>query len=88
VLGYREGWATWLTGAGATKVDAGSGLQVDTSLPAFEIAAANARTSLFAKPVALGFCRIDLWSRFHTVPLSAALTDCGQSNSAARSLNN
>jgi LysR family transcriptional regulator, glycine cleavage system transcriptional activator len=57
VLGYREGWATWLTGAGATKVDAGSGLQVDTSLLAFEIAAngggiALGRHSLMAKELA------------------------------------
>lgn len=39
VLGYQEGWATWLAAAGATKVDAGSGLWFDTTPMALEVAA-------------------------------------------------
>ncbi len=39
VLGYQEGWGTWLRAAGATQVNAGQGLHFDTSLIAFEIAA-------------------------------------------------
>ncbi len=39
VLGYQEGWASWLKAAGATGVNAGSGLHLDTSLMAFEVAA-------------------------------------------------
>ncbi len=39
VLGYQEGWGTWLRAAGAKSVNPGQGLSVDTSLIAFEIAA-------------------------------------------------
>ena len=39
VMGYQEGWGTWLKAAGATTVDPGQGLQFDTSLTAFEVAA-------------------------------------------------
>lgn len=39
VLGYQEGWATWLAAAGATKVDAGSGLWFDTTPMSLEVAA-------------------------------------------------
>jgi LysR family transcriptional regulator, glycine cleavage system transcriptional activator len=51
VLGYQEGWGTWLRAAGAKSVNPGQGLQFDTSLTAFEVAAqgggvALARTSL------------------------------------------
>ena len=54
VLGYQEGWATWLEAAGATRVAAGSGTQFDTSLMAFEVAAAGGgiglgRTSMAQK---------------------------------------
>lgn len=54
VLGYQEGWGTWLKAAGATTVDPGQGLQVDTSLMAFEMAAhgggvALGRSSLAGK---------------------------------------
>lgn len=38
VLGYQEGWGTWLQAAGAGKVNPGQGLQFDTSLAAFEVA--------------------------------------------------
>jgi LysR family transcriptional regulator, glycine cleavage system transcriptional activator len=38
VLGYQEGWGTWLQAAGAKSVDPGQGLQLDTSLMAFELA--------------------------------------------------
>lgn len=46
VLGYQEGWGTWLKAAGATRVDAGQGLQLDTSLAAFELAAHGAGVAL------------------------------------------
>lgn len=39
VLGYQEGWATWLAAAGATAVNAGSGAHFDSSLMAFAVAA-------------------------------------------------
>jgi LysR family transcriptional regulator, glycine cleavage system transcriptional activator len=59
VLGYQEGWATWLAAAGATKVNAGSGLHLDTSLMALEVAAngggvALGRRSMSAKDLASG----------------------------------
>jgi len=59
VLGYYEGWGTWLQAAGAAQVDAGHGLQLDTSLAAFELAAQGAgvalgRTSLAARERASG----------------------------------
>ncbi len=51
VLGYQEGWGTWLQAAGAGAVNPGQGLLFDTSLTAFEVAAqgggvALGRTSL------------------------------------------
>jgi LysR family transcriptional regulator, glycine cleavage system transcriptional activator len=54
VLGYQEGWGIWLSAAGAGGVDAGKGLQLDTSALAFDLAArgvgiALGRTSL-ARP--------------------------------------
>lgn len=59
VLGYQEGWATWLTAAGARRVAPGSGVQFDTSLMAFEVAAvgggiALGRTSMAGKDIASG----------------------------------
>ncbi len=39
VLGYQEGWGTWLRAAGAGAVNPGQGLRFDTSLAAFELAA-------------------------------------------------
>ncbi len=59
VLGYQEGWATWLAAAGARGVNAGSGLHLDTSLMALEVAAngggvALGRGSLIAKDLASG----------------------------------
>jgi LysR family glycine cleavage system transcriptional activator len=39
VMGYQEGWGIWLHAAGAREIDPGQGLQVDTSLAAFAIAA-------------------------------------------------
>lgn len=39
VIGYQEGWATWFNAAGIADVDPGGGLQCDTSLAAFEVAA-------------------------------------------------
>lgn len=39
VLGYQEGWGTWLQAAGAKRVNPGQGMQFDTSLTAFEVAA-------------------------------------------------
>jgi LysR family transcriptional regulator, glycine cleavage system transcriptional activator len=59
VLGYQEGWGTWLRAAGAKAVNPGQGLQCDTSLAAFEIAAAGGgvalgRTSLAGRERASG----------------------------------
>ncbi len=39
VIGYQEGWGTWLQAAGTKSVNPGQGLQFDTSLVAFEAAA-------------------------------------------------
>jgi LysR family transcriptional regulator, glycine cleavage system transcriptional activator len=46
VLGYHEGWGIWLKAAGAAQVDPGSGLHLDTSLTAFELAAHGAGVAL------------------------------------------
>jgi len=46
VLGYQEGWGTWLKAAGAMKVDPGQGLQLDTSLLALELAAQGGGVAL------------------------------------------
>jgi LysR family transcriptional regulator, glycine cleavage system transcriptional activator len=46
VIGYQEGWATWLAAAGMSDIDAGSGLQCDTSLFAFELAASGGGVAL------------------------------------------
>jgi LysR family transcriptional regulator, glycine cleavage system transcriptional activator len=59
VIGYQEGWATWLGAAGVSDIDPGSGLQCDTSLFAFELAASGGgvalgRTSLIGKDIQLG----------------------------------
>jgi LysR family glycine cleavage system transcriptional activator len=59
VLGYQEGWGIWLNAAGAKTVDPGQGLQLDTSLTAFEFAAqgsgvALGRLSLAARERASG----------------------------------
>jgi LysR family glycine cleavage system transcriptional activator len=59
VLGYHEGWGIWLKAAGAKAVDAGSGLHLDTSLTAFELAAqgggvALGRSSLAGHALATG----------------------------------
>lgn len=49
VLGYHEGWGVWLKAAGAVGVDSGSGLHLDTSLTAFELAAQGAGVALGRK---------------------------------------
>lgn len=59
VLGYHEGWGIWLKAAGASAVDAGSGLHLDSSLAAFELAAqgggvALGRRSLIGPALASG----------------------------------
>ncbi|MDE2444919.1 MAG: LysR family transcriptional regulator [Alphaproteobacteria bacterium] len=46
VLGYQEGWGTWLQAAGAKSVNPGLGLQFDTSLAAFEVAAQSGGVAL------------------------------------------
>jgi LysR family transcriptional regulator, glycine cleavage system transcriptional activator len=46
VLGYQEGWGTWLQAAGAMSVNPGKGLQFDTSLTAFEVAAQGGGVAL------------------------------------------
>jgi LysR family transcriptional regulator, glycine cleavage system transcriptional activator len=52
VLGYQEGWGIWLKAAGARNVDPGQGLQVDTSLVAFELAAQGCGVALGRRSLA------------------------------------
>lgn len=52
VLGYHEGWGIWLKAAGVASVDAGSGLHLDTSLAALELAAQGAGVALGRKSLA------------------------------------
>jgi LysR family transcriptional regulator, glycine cleavage system transcriptional activator len=59
VIGYQQGWATWLNAAGITDIDPGSGFHCDTSLVAFELAACGAgvalgRSSLMSKDMQSG----------------------------------
>jgi len=59
VLGYEEGWAVWLKAAKVAQVIAGQGIQFDTSLLAFEVAAqgggvALGRSSMSAVEIASG----------------------------------
>ena len=58
-MGYQDGWANWLSAAGVTGLDAGSGTHLDTSLMAFEMAAhglgvALGRRSMAARELASG----------------------------------
>ena len=46
VIGYEEGWADWLKAAGARGVNAGQGLQFDTSLLILEVAKSGAGVAL------------------------------------------
>jgi LysR family transcriptional regulator, glycine cleavage system transcriptional activator len=46
VLGYQEGWGTWLRAAGAKSVNPGQGLKFDTSLMAFELASQGGGVAL------------------------------------------
>ena len=46
VLGYEESWAVWLRAAGVSDTTAGQGLHCDTSLMAFEVAAAGGGIAL------------------------------------------
>lgn len=46
VLGYQEGWATWLSAAGAINVNAGGGTHFDASLLAYEVAAQGGGVAL------------------------------------------
>lgn len=46
VLGYLEGWSVWLKAAGIEDVNLGQGLQFDSILVAFEIAARGAGIAL------------------------------------------
>ncbi len=59
VLGYKEGWALWLKKAGVKSPPANPGLQCDTSLMAFQLAAqgagiALARTSMIGPDLQSG----------------------------------
>lgn len=59
VLGYQEGWATWLAAAGTVAVDPGSGLWFDTTPMAIEVAAhgggvALGRSSMLERELASG----------------------------------
>jgi LysR family transcriptional regulator, glycine cleavage system transcriptional activator len=46
VIGYQEGWGTWLQASGTTTVNPGEGLQFDNSLIAFEVAAKGSGVAL------------------------------------------
>ncbi|MCA0206383.1 MAG: LysR family transcriptional regulator [Proteobacteria bacterium] len=46
VQGYHEGWGTWLAAAGAASVDPGQGIQTDTSLVSYDLAARGAGVAL------------------------------------------
>jgi LysR family transcriptional regulator, glycine cleavage system transcriptional activator len=46
VIGYQEGWGTWLQAAGAKTVNPGQGLQFDNSLIAFEVASSGSGVAL------------------------------------------
>jgi len=46
VLGYQEGWATWLAAAGASRTDPDSGLWFDTTPMALEVAAQGGGVAL------------------------------------------
>ena len=52
VLGYHEGWGIWLKAASASHVDAGSGMHLDTSLTAFELAAQGGGVALGRRSLA------------------------------------
>lgn len=52
VMGYHEGWGIWFKAAGALNIDAGSGLHLDTSLTAFELAANGVGVALGRKSLA------------------------------------
>lgn len=52
VIGYQEGWGTWLQAAGTKTVNPGQGLQFDTSLTAFEVAASGAGVALGRRSLA------------------------------------
>jgi LysR family transcriptional regulator, glycine cleavage system transcriptional activator len=52
VLGYQEGWGTWLRAAGVTSFNPGQGLQFDTSLTAFEMAAHGGGVALGRRSLA------------------------------------
>ncbi len=59
VLGYQDGWATWLAAAGARRVDPGQGLWFDTTMMALEVAAegggvALGRSSMIGRALASG----------------------------------
>lgn len=59
VLGYQEGWATWLAAARTSHVDPGSGLWFDTTPMALEVAAqgggvALGRSSMLERELASG----------------------------------
>jgi len=59
VLGYQEGWATWLAAADAHQVDPGTGLWFDTTPMAVELAAqgvgvALCRSSMMDQALAAG----------------------------------
>lgn len=51
VLGYQEGWGTWLSAAGADAVNPGQGVQFDTSLTAFELASQGGGVALGRRSV-------------------------------------
>ena len=59
VMGYQQGWATWLAATGTDVPDAGAGLQFDTSPLSYEVAAhgggvALGRSTMVAREIAAG----------------------------------
>lgn len=57
VIGYHEGWGTWLKAAGAGKVDPGGGLNADTTLAVLALAAEGAGVALVRRSLIGGWLR-------------------------------
>lgn len=53
VIGYQEGWGTWLQAAQAKSVNPGQGLQFDNSLMVFEVAASGSGVALGRRSLAM-----------------------------------
>lgn len=72
VMGYRDGWADWLSTAGIKEVDTRSGLQCDNSIMAFQAAVAGVGTALGRRSLVSGhLARGDL-VQVHDVEIAAS----------------